>query len=333
MSSIKAKYTRHSPELKVLKDIQRIFYETTGMIISYSDLKKESEFYFFPSEERALFCKIIQSAPGGRGRCEASDAKGARKAREKGRPYIYRCHAGLIDIAVPLLIKGNFVGAILTGQTLTEPPSEYGFEQVKQRVKGLKLDLAELKKAYYQIKVFPKRALKTTTDFLFFISNYIIEKENVLFLQRKVIEQQKRLIQEKEREERLRRKLQRAMPFLNIKKNLEGGLDRNQRIVRKAKKFIEENFQHPLHLADIAEAVFLSPNHFCTIFKNQVGCSFHQYLIKVRMEKAKDLLENSDLTIKQISYQVGYKDPNYFSRAFRKNIGFSPTYYRERYIV
>ena len=69
--------------------------------------------------------------------------------------------------------------------------------------------------------------------------------------------------------------------------------------------------------------------YFSKMFKESTGENFIEYLTNVRIEKAKELLNNTDYSMKEIGIMVGYADPNYFSRTFKKNVGVTPTEYRE----
>ena len=319
----------HILRLGILKDIQEMFYELTGMNTIFFSFKKGGGHYFFSDEKRALFCQIIQSDPEGERRCYLSNMKGAQKAQEKGSFHIYPCHAGLIDIAIPLMVKKEVVGVILTGQILTKTPTQQGFSQVKERTKDLNIDFKRLEKAYFQLKVFPKKKLGMAMKLLTLISDYIIERENTFLLLEKLIKQQKRLLAEARSKRELREKLRKAMPFLRLENNFNEELNRSQRKVKEAKHFIETNFNHPLTLKEVAEAVSLTPNYFCSLFKKYMNCTFEQYLLRTRMEKAEELLQKTAWSIKKICHQVGYDDPNYFSRLFKKTTGFSPTEYRK----
>jgi two-component system response regulator YesN len=101
-------------------------------------------------------------------------------------------------------------------------------------------------------------------------------------------------------------------------------------VLAKAKSFIEENFHKDLSLEDVSRTVDISPYYFSKLFKEETGENFIEYLTKIRIEKAKKLLQNRDLSIKNICLDTGYSDPNYFSRIFKKQVGMTPTEYRER---
>ncbi len=101
--------------------------------------------------------------------------------------------------------------------------------------------------------------------------------------------------------------------------------------IRKAKQFIEGQFhQSGLSLNDVASHVNLSPNHFSTVFSQEAGSTFIEYLTTIRIEKAKKLLLTSPMRSGDITYEVGYNDPHYFSYIFKKQTGVSPREFRLR---
>lgn len=100
-------------------------------------------------------------------------------------------------------------------------------------------------------------------------------------------------------------------------------------VVAKAKEYIHANFHKEISLDDVSRAVDISPYYFSKIFKEETGENFIEYVTAIRMEKAKELLSSSMLSMKEICGEVGYADPNYFSRTFKKNVGLTPTEYKE----
>jgi two-component system response regulator YesN len=101
-------------------------------------------------------------------------------------------------------------------------------------------------------------------------------------------------------------------------------------IIEKAKAFIEGNYSKDISLDDVSRIVDISPYYFSKLFKEVTGENFIEYLTNIRIEEAKKLLQNRDVSIKNICVDTGYSDPNYFSRIFKKQVGVTPTEYRER---
>ena len=99
-------------------------------------------------------------------------------------------------------------------------------------------------------------------------------------------------------------------------------------IIEKAKQFIMEHLSEDLSLPKIASMLYISPNYLSKLFKKATEEGFNEYIVRKRIEKAKLLLETTNLKTNQIAMLVGYRDTNYFSLAVKKNIGMSPINYR-----
>nr|WP_295681991.1 helix-turn-helix domain-containing protein [uncultured Lachnoclostridium sp.] len=99
--------------------------------------------------------------------------------------------------------------------------------------------------------------------------------------------------------------------------------------VEKAKLYIREHYHKELSLEEVSRQVNISPYYFSKVFKEETGINFIDYLTELRMKVAKQLLLESEKSMKEIGIMVGYSDPNYFSRSFKKNVGKTPTEYKE----
>lgn len=97
--------------------------------------------------------------------------------------------------------------------------------------------------------------------------------------------------------------------------------------VNSAIHYMEEHYMEEITLEEIARYIGISPQHFSKIFKDETGINYIEWLTKLRLDIAKRLLSEGGKTIKEVCYVVGYNDPNYFSRIFRKMVGISPTKY------
>lgn len=102
--------------------------------------------------------------------------------------------------------------------------------------------------------------------------------------------------------------------------------------INNAAEYIESRyFQSDLNLQEVAELVKMSPSYFSRVFKREKGISFIQYLTKVRMEKAKDLLNNKLLKVYEVALEVGYNDYPHFSKKFKEVHQISPNAYQKRF--
>ncbi|MBH1941189.1 helix-turn-helix transcriptional regulator [Mobilitalea sibirica] len=107
----------------------------------------------------------------------------------------------------------------------------------------------------------------------------------------------------------------------------QNSIDYSNKIVQATKEYLEAHYTEDITLEDVAEQVNISPQYFSKLIKKNTGFNFIDWLSMLRVKKAKELLTNSDLTVKEVCFMVGYKDPNYFSRIFKKRMGITPSDY------
>ena len=93
--------------------------------------------------------------------------------------------------------------------------------------------------------------------------------------------------------------------------------------------WMQQHVQQSLTLVEMADHAGLSSSHFSTLFKQQTGYSPMDYFIHLKIQHASALLALTDKSVHEIAYEIGYQDPYYFSRIFKKVMGVSPQRYRE----
>ena len=322
-------------DLKILEQLCEIYYQNTGMVISIHHPGRHGRVDFYPQEERSEFCRLVQSTPEGRRLCLACDREGLERARRKRAYHIYGCHAGLVDVAIPLDYKGTEIGSIYTGQVVLEAPTRRRFRQIYRNLEPLGLEASALEEAFLQVKTVDRSRLVFFARLLHLLGNYIIMTENELYLQKMIVLKDREL----HRKEVEKIKLEKTLRELTISVLESGGKkrpaeragrrDKGGYVVSKAQLFIRANYGKDIRLEDVARAVYLSPNYFSSLFKRVTGSSFRSYLIRKRVEAARALLEESELPIKEIVALTGFKDYNYFNRTFGSATGLTPARYRE----
>lgn len=120
-----------------------------------------------------------------------------------------------------------------------------------------------------------------------------------------------------------------AEEVLNFLRNQKD--NKNAEVVELVKKYIYDHVDNELSLDSVAEHISISPKYLSKIFKDETGINFTSFVTDVRIEKAKELLINTDMTIQQIGYVVGYNTPAYFIRQFKAKYGYTPNEYRRIY--
>lgn len=104
------------------------------------------------------------------------------------------------------------------------------------------------------------------------------------------------------------------------------------KVIEEAKKWIREHLGEEITLERIGRELHLSPNYLSALFKKTTGESFIEFTTRIRFEHAKQLLLDPDIKVYEVAERIGYTDANYFSIAFKKSEGLTPSQFRSRYI-
>ncbi|MDF2673884.1 MAG: chemotaxis protein [Clostridiales bacterium] len=121
-----------------------------------------------PSSYTSFCNDFTHSTTIGDNRCAESHKKGGEEAVRTGRPYIYKCHAGLIDFAAPIMVEGTLIGTILGGQILYSNPEEDGYRQTAREI-GVNED--GYVEAVNKVKITTERNIKAAAEVLFIVAN------------------------------------------------------------------------------------------------------------------------------------------------------------------
>ncbi|MBD2867203.1 response regulator [Paenibacillus arenilitoris] len=112
----------------------------------------------------------------------------------------------------------------------------------------------------------------------------------------------------------------------------ERGQDRHLQLVREVAEHIDNAYSEPLTIEQLAAKVYISPNYLRALFKEKQGCTIHEYLTRVRLAKAVELLADRTLKIHDVARKVGYDNTSYFCSFFYKTQGVTPNEYRKKFL-
>ena len=104
----------------------------------------------------------------------------------------------------------------------------------------------------------------------------------------------------------------------------------NDHIVYNVIHYINDNYQKEIFLEQIAKHFFISKSTLCALFKERMNCTVMEYVLRLRIAKAKYLLLYTNKSIENISYECGFSSANYFGLVFKKEIGLSPLNYKKK---
>ncbi len=180
-------------DVEILQKIQDSFSAATGLAAVTVDYKGNpiTEYSNFSD-----FCKYIRKDTCNREYCYQSDAHGGIESARSGKPSIYVCHGGLIDLAVPIMVKGNYLGAILAGQVRIDEA------EMKNLPLGTSQDLTdfsydpEIQKLYGQTVKTSLDQVKGSANLLYTIANYLVEKQMIHIIQEELHNKNLELMEE-----------------------------------------------------------------------------------------------------------------------------------------
>jgi AraC-type DNA-binding domain-containing proteins len=239
---------------------------------------------------RNPFCEMMAETSCTCAACLRTQEKLKDGAREGARTV--KCEFEMLDTAVPIKIGDELVGFLQTGQVFCKKPTAAQFQRVSERLEHLGIPVnSKLEKSWFATRVMSPEQYDAMVHLLGIFAQHLSLVANQIIVQRD---------------------------------NAEAPM------IRRAKEFIKENQTEDLSLGQVAKAVNTSTFYFCKMFKKATGLNFTEYLSRVRVEKAKNLLLNPNLRVSEIAYEVGFQSLTHFNRVFKKVVGQSPTEYRGR---
>ncbi len=154
------------------------------------------------------FCFEFRKNGNCRAKCFQSDAHGGVEAARSGKPYIYKCHSGLTDFAVPIIDNGQYLGAILAGQVKV---LDYEYPDINTTIDPYVesvLNQSELMVLHRKVPTITREQLENASELLFLMANYIVEKAMRSHVQEELNEKNERLIQSMKQRMELEKNLQ-----------------------------------------------------------------------------------------------------------------------------
>lgn len=275
---------------KIYRDYERAFSETTGLPVTLRPVESWQLPHHGNRNENA-FCAMVAEKSRACAACLQVQQQLAEGSTLE--PQTIQCHFGLCDTAVPVRLGDQLIGFLQTGQVFRRKPTNAQFERTAKLAEdwGVPFDRRELRKAYFDTRVLTPKQHEAMIKLLSIFAQHLSMISNQVVVQQ-----------------------QNAEPP----------------VISKAKQFIQDHQTEDLSLGDVAKAVNTSTFYFCKMFKKYTGLNFTNYLSRLRIEKAKNLLLNPNLRVSEIAYEVGFQSLTHFNRVFKKIIGQSPTEYRSK---
>ncbi|BEP28849.1 PocR ligand-binding domain-containing protein [Helicovermis profundi] len=274
------------------------------------------------------FCRRIREHENYSKLCEKCDSRGGLEAVRKQKPYIYLCHVGLVDLAIPIIVDGQYLGAIMAGQVRLESSNAKLEKIVNDQYYNINLDEeTELEKLYENLPIMKFEKINEVANMLFHITNYMVE-DAVLKIALSEYDEEKinskvnnklvKTLQNVDKDDK-------SIHLTTVKTKFPKYLI----IINPALEYISDNYNEKLYIDDMAKLCNISTSYFSKLFKKSIGQSFSTYVNIVKMNKAKEVLKAKDIPIINLALELGYEDCGYFIKVFKKIVGTTPAAYKK----
>jgi AraC-like DNA-binding protein/ligand-binding sensor protein len=236
-------------------------------------------------------CQRVHSCTEGRRACERSTRDAIDTCVSKNQVVIVTCHIGLVDAYVPLIAGGKLLGLLACGQFLFEKPSVEKLKKIKKNLHRIDVFIGERELSTFNIPVYPKDKFLAVTKLMSSFSTFLSAAE---------------------------------------KRMIELELQNSKNPYDKALLYVSNNYHRKISLNEVAETVNISISHLSHLFKKKAGKNFTEVLNELRIEKAGNLLCNTNMHTSEIAYEVGFSTVSHFNHTFKNITGMSPSVYKKQ---
>ena len=273
------------------------------------------------------FCKKARADPAVAKYCYRCDSIGGLEAAKIDAPYIYTCHMGIIDLAVPIIVNGKYIGALIGGQIRI---SDAGAENIPEQIVAPNMTgklaefIKENREIYDDMPYLSLSQLYYSAKLLYCTCGYIVRQATrqcaVTNNDPAGISLPHVLINDP-------RPAFGNLPLApdNARNSLPGCSDE---VLQPVFEYIDNNRSIFPAQPDMARLCHLSPSYFSRLFRKATGLTFTNYIIAAKIEQAKRMLSESSASVTDISDSLGYSSPSYFIKSFKDREHMTPHAYR-----
>lgn len=284
------------------------------------------------------FCSQVRRVPLLNAQCQKCDSRGGLEATRLRKPYIYLCHAKILDAAVPIIVKGQYLGAIMIGQViLTDESDTRGLEILcEPNPELIRRELGGDAQLFDRLPQLSLGRVKTILDMLFHLCGYIagsaLDKMLAAELYMGMIGRSTRQGELSSYPLESLQGIRRALDSTII----TSGIDHTSveypavsSVLRPALEYISTHKGERCAMNDMAVLCHISPGYFSKLFLQEMGKTYTSYLLEVRIKWARELLISTDKAVGEIAQAIGFSDAGHFIKSFRRIEGVTPGEFRE----
>ncbi|SHH92954.1 PocR ligand-binding domain-containing protein [Clostridium grantii] len=239
------------------------------------------------------FCSKIRCYPKVADACKYCDHKAFRQSKANKDIYIYKCHLGLYEAVTPIHDNEEILGYIMIGQVLDENPKKDQWQQLCRKLSSL-TEYSEESNHFEDLKPLYNNLKQMSIDQIESVSRIMKACASSIWLQH----------------------------IIDIERSP---------IIQRINNYVLNNYKETITTEKICHDLKISKTTIYNYLKTDYNLSLSQYINNIRLEKAKELLKESSISIADISCSVGFDDYNYFSRIFKTKYKITPSKYRKTF--
>jgi len=262
----------------------QLLCETIGIRLVFVDASTSRRDTLDYRTEQAPLCTYMRLEPAFAACCKRCDQCNLDQVAQGEDGHFYLCHAGLIDLVVPVRSEGRHVGTFIGGQMLPSPPTPERFKRFADNLKQYNFDRKQLRRLYFATAVISEHRQRHLVELISIIAAHISNLGELI---------------------------------------LEPG-NPGDSPVKRAQAYIHAHLCQPFSMAEVARAAGVAPNYLSTLFQRDLQESFVAYVRRHRVHRAEQLLGESKLPLARIAAGAGFGTVRSMHRAFRCVTGTTP---------
>jgi len=283
---------------------------------------------------RTEFCSVIRENPVSRKRCYRCDALAGLEAVRLERPYIYLCHCGIVDVAVPVLVGDHYLGAVMFGQVrIPNDDTDAKVERLVNEISSFQADeqsaRQDLLELYNKLPEMEYKRIVQIADLINSIVQYIVDRAVKSHNDRQTY---RWLLNSGGRDTASYlneiQELTAPPPVKDVSVEHQLPVAKSS-AVYPAVAYIHDHIQDPISMKDMASLCHLSSSYFSRIFTRDVGENFVSYVNRQKIVLSQKMLRESSKSISQIAAELGFQDTSHYISLFKRYEGITPTVYRQ----
>jgi AraC-like DNA-binding protein len=244
-----------------------------------------------PARAIAPFCSAVQKLPRFRRSCLECDRQHCETVRARRRASRYRCYAGLTEFLVPIVVHGEIVAFLQSGQVLDAPPTEKTWLRTRAKLQLSAGEAEALRPLYLRVNAIAPAAQQNLMSLLEFFGNHIAHTQSQLML----LEQ-----------------------------------SWSSQVAARAQAHIRDNLAGPITLDEVARAAFTSKRNLTRVFLREAGATVLDFIHRSRIERACAQLASARQNCARVAMASGFGSVQQFNRIFRRLKGTTPLAWRKR---